>query len=216
MFRHRQRAGARKNASEPKKKKPRRVKTTHLERSVQRRKRLRQRAGESEQQFLHPAPDDVLVVHGDVLRDVARGQAAHLGERWVLGRGAEREIRHERDPDIRALLSHHLRHERRHLGLEHERLRAWYSRRSVVRAGCVRIFDRRNLPEFLVAHLRQLRLLVVGKLAPPFGHDVRQHAVPEMARLERFLSRHETHAHRDGVARTPALELRFHTGVRRV
>ena len=62
-------------------------------------------------------------MHGDVLRDVARGQAAHLGERRVLGRGAEREIRHERDPDIRALLSHYLRHKRRHLGLQYEGLR---------------------------------------------------------------------------------------------
>ena len=112
-------------------------------------------------------------MHGDVLRDVARGQAAHLGERGVFGGGADGEVGYERDPHLRALLPDHLRHNRGHLGLEHERLRF---RRA-----------RGDLPQLLVAHLRQRGFLVVGKLAPPLPDHVLQHAVPEVARLKRLL-----------------------------
>ena len=50
-------------------------------------------------------------MHGDVLRDVARGQAAHLGERGVFGGGADGEVGYvvletdATDADAEALLA---------------------------------------------------------------------------------------------------------------
>jgi hypothetical protein len=121
----------------------------------------------------------------------AESSALHGG----LGAGARGHLRHDGRPHPDTLLADNLRHERRHLALDHEGL-----------GGLIRGHGA-ALGELVVHQLGELLPLWLRELRPSLGDDVLEDAVAEVARLEGLAARDELHADVDGVPRISSLEL---------